>query len=213
MELYLWWAAGLPKLGRVLYFVVTSPLAIWVLRRLFAKMSLTRESLGLTTRGVGLHCLVLGPLTVLLTVACFALVEGSEALWLHFLKRALLYPFWGLLQHALLLGLLYPCIENIVRRRSLAVLITGLLFGALHLPNWPITAATFGLGLVFAALYSYRQTILVIAVCHGILGAGVDEVLDWNMRVGRRYILKKQKRERARLEKERALSEPIKKQD
>lgn len=125
------------------------------------------------------------------------MVEGSTALWLHFLKRALLYPVWGLLQHILLLGLLYPRIEIIVKRRSLAVLLTGFLFGALHLPNWPITIATLLIGLVFAFLYSQRRTILVIALCHGILGAGVDEILDWNMRVGRRFQIKQLKRQKA----------------
>jgi hypothetical protein len=194
IELFLWWAAALTKPGRVIYILMAAPLALWILKRPVCGPVLRARDFGLSLTGWRFHCVVLTPVTIVLVGLCFYFVEGSSALIPHFFKRAVIYPLWALLQNILVLGFLWPRLKVLVKNTGLTAVLCGLIFGLLHWPNVPITIATTLLGVLFAAVYSKHQTVLIIALCHGFLGAGVDEVLDWNLRVGRRYQLKLEKR-------------------
>ena len=106
IELFLWWVAALPKAARAIYILMAAPLAIWILKRPVCGPVLKAEDFGLSLAGWRFHCVVLTPVTIVLVGLCFYFVEGSSALIPHFLKRAVIYPLWGLLQNLLILGFL-----------------------------------------------------------------------------------------------------------
>lgn len=179
--------------------------ALWVFRKPLAGPEAGRSELclefGLNTEGLAWHALLLGPLTLIFIAAAFVSVDGSEHLVPHFLKRALIYPVWALGQNLMIYGLLWPRIHRVTESKPLSVLVTAVLFSALHWPNLFIVYATLAMGLVFASLYAFRPTILVLALCHGLIGAAADEVYDWDLSVGARYKrrqLKLERRQRAR---------------
>ncbi|HEV2762172.1 MAG TPA: CPBP family intramembrane glutamic endopeptidase [Pyrinomonadaceae bacterium] len=76
---------------------------------------------------------------------------------------------WGLMQQYVLQAFINRRAQVIWGRGWRSVLLVGALFGALHLPNPWLTAATFLGGLVWAAVYQRAPNLPALALSHGLM--------------------------------------------
>lgn len=76
---------------------------------------------------------------------------------------------WGLMQQYVLQAFINRRAQVIWGRGWRSVLLVGLLFGALHLPNPWLTAATFAGGLAWAAVYQRAPNLPALALSHGLM--------------------------------------------
>jgi hypothetical protein len=107
------------------------------------------------------------------TFVCAALGwwRGTLAVDLHLVFPLVLYPVWGLTQQFLVLGLFAHNLDALGLRRPLVLVLTALGFGAVHVPDWPLCAATAVLGSVVACLFFRHRNLWPLGVAHGVLGA------------------------------------------
>lgn len=184
IELFSWWVVRFEKPWRIAFFITSGLVGLPIVFGRIGGARMSREDWGVARAGLATHALILTPVTAAVIAFCFATTEGLDYKTGPFLKRAAIYPAWAYAQNLLVLGVLGARLRLLVSSYWLRSLILGLLFAALHVPNWKLTAATLVLGLGFSFLYHWRSTLIVIAVCHGLLGACADELLDWNLRTG-----------------------------
>ncbi len=77
--------------------------------------------------------------------------------------------FWGLLQQYALQGFINRRAQLIWGRGPSSVLVVAAMFALLHLPNPPLTFATFLGGVVWAAVYQRVPNLLALAVSHSLM--------------------------------------------
>jgi uncharacterized protein len=87
--------------------------------------------------------------------------------WILFL----LYPVWSLIQQFVLQALLAANLERLGVARIVVVPVAALLFGAAHLPDWPLAALCAAAGVAWTALYLRRRHLPLLALSHAWLGA------------------------------------------
>ena len=106
-------------------------------------------------------------------LAWLASRSGSLPVHWHMLPLLLLYPLWGLFQQLMVQGILVrPLALGVapVLSRGTAVGVAAVLFGAVHLPDTPLAAATAVMGLVFTPLYLRWGNLWPLGLFHGWLG-------------------------------------------
>lgn len=184
IELFSWWVVRFEKPWRLTFFALSGLAGLPIVFGKVGGRRMSAEDWGVARDGLAAHGLILLPITAAVMGLCFAITEGLEARMGPFLKRAMLYPVWAYAQNLLVLGVLGARLRLLISSYWWRSLLLGLLFAALHVPNWKLTAATLVLGLGFSFLYHWRSTLIIIALCHGLLGACADELLDWNLRTG-----------------------------
>jgi membrane protease YdiL (CAAX protease family) len=89
-----------------------------------------------------------------------------EALWIF-----LLYPAWGLVQQFVVQALLAVNIQKLGARPLVVVLLTALLFGVAHAPDWLLAALCAAAGLLWTPLFLRYRSLYPIAASHAWLGA------------------------------------------
>jgi hypothetical protein len=104
------------------------------------------------------------------------------------------YILWGILQQSLLLGYLNTRIRRGVPHagrtccsgRILTAGLTGIAFGGLHLPAWPLVVLTFLGGSVFGWLFQKdcHRNLFVMGAAHGVVGTLAATTLGLSMQVG-----------------------------
>lgn len=184
---YSWLACSWSLPVRLVYVLSGGVIAVMLVLSPVGGHRLRWQDWGLGWEGMAAHALALLLPIVVLTFACAAIAPDPEETIAALVVRAFGYLPWALLQNAFVLCLVGNRLLLLLQSQRSATWTTGLLFGFLHLPNPELTAATTVLGLLFAALFSWRRCILVIALSHALLGAMADDILDWNLRVGERY--------------------------
>ena len=86
----------------------------------------------------------------------------------------LLYPIWGVVQQLLVQGMVAANLTAAADPLGSPWAVTpvaAVLFGAVHVPNRRLTAATFALGLAFTPLYLRHGNLWPLGLYHGGLGA------------------------------------------
>jgi hypothetical protein len=84
-----------------------------------------------------------------------------------------LYPLWGLVQQLLVQGIF---VRSVVATGTglwpelIATVLAALLFGAVHLPDIRLAAATCALGIVFTLIYLRWRNLWPLGLYHGWLG-------------------------------------------
>ena len=84
-----------------------------------------------------------------------------------------LYPVWGTVQQLLVQGIFDRAMANVgapMSREVLVVLSAALLFGAVHLPDMKLAAATCVLGVAFTVIYLRWRNLWPLGLYHGWLG-------------------------------------------
>lgn len=104
------------------------------------------------------------------------------------------YPLWAVLQQAMLLIAIVPRTLLISRNRiGIAVLLAGMAFALLHLPNFSLMLATTAGGALWAALGLRHRALLPLAASHAALGLWLTQIPPtWLLRsaeVGGRFLM------------------------
>lgn len=98
------------------------------------------------------------------------LARPTPARMLHLAPLLVLYPAWGLVQQALVQGLVAGNLRALGVRPALTTLASAATFGAVHAPSPGLAAGTFGMGLAFTPLFLRRGNVWPLGLYHGWLG-------------------------------------------
>jgi membrane protease YdiL (CAAX protease family) len=82
----------------------------------------------------------------------------------------LVYPIWSLFQQLFVQSLLAANFVRLGVRRSSTVLITALLFGAVHLPDVPLALLCTLAGAFWTVCFLRVPNLLPLALAHGWIG-------------------------------------------
>lgn len=137
-------------------------------RELPAEWGLTAAGLRPTFVAASLAALV-----VAAAMAAIASRNGHVALHPHMLPLLVLYPVWGLFQQLLVQGIVVRPLalgDPPVASRTFTVALAAALFGAIHLPDLTLAAATAGMGIVFTPIYLRWRNLWPLGLFHGWLG-------------------------------------------
>ncbi|HEY6292455.1 MAG TPA: CPBP family intramembrane glutamic endopeptidase [Terriglobia bacterium] len=101
------------------------------------------------------------------------------------------YGFWCLCQQYLVQSYFHNRLMSVIRNRHLSSLLVAVMFGAAHLPNPVLTAATTLGGFIFSEVFARHRNIWPLALAQtagGFLVAAITPAgLIHNMRVGPGY--------------------------
>ena len=130
------------------------------------ELGLTGGDLGRAARDVALLSAGAG-----LGMAAYGAANGSLRLDRTLVPLLVLYPVWGITQQTLVQGFLTRHLDAAGLPVSAVVPVSAAAFGVVHVPNWPLTAATTAMGGAFAPLYLRDGAVVPLGVAHGVLGA------------------------------------------
>jgi uncharacterized protein len=82
-----------------------------------------------------------------------------------------IYPVWGIAQQFMLQAMVVRNLRGRLGSAAATTAVAALLFGAVHLPDLVLSAATLLLGIVFVPLFLRYRNVLPLGVVHGWLGA------------------------------------------
>jgi len=99
--------------------------------------------------------------------------------------------FWALFQQYALQAFINRRAQVVFGKGTKSIVLVGLVFGLLHLPNPPLSALTLIGGVVWAAIYQRRPNLYALALSHAIvsltLALCLTQDLVYNLRVGWKY--------------------------
>ena len=112
----------------------------------------------------------------ILSVAAFFVVgyfQHTINLTWHIIPILLLYPLWGIVQQFLMIGLVagnLNDLKNTTINKYLIILLTAVLFSAVHYPTIWLVIGTFILALLYGFIYLKSRNVYVLGIFHGWLG-------------------------------------------
>jgi membrane protease YdiL (CAAX protease family) len=104
-------------------------------------------------------------------MAAVGAAQGTLDLDADFLPLFVLYPLWGVVQQTLVQGFVTRHLAAAGISPWAVAPASAVAFGAVHLPNWKLTAATTVLGAAYAPLYLRHRNVWPLGLYHGVLGA------------------------------------------
>ncbi len=140
---------------------------------------------GFRRDNVGKVARIVWPFVVLALVAfgVIGVAQGTINLTWHILPILITYPLWGVIQQFLLVGLVAGNLQDLDKPRlkePVIILLSAVLFAAVHYPNRWLMAGTFVLALFYGYVHLRERNLYVLGALHGWLGA-----LFYYMVVGR----------------------------
>ena len=127
-------------------------------------------------------------LLILMAVAYFSHFSIVIAPWRH---RFLALPLWALFQQYALNGFINRRAQIAFGRGLPSIIIAGLAFGLVHLPNPLLAVLTLAGGVIWAAVYQRQPNLFALALSHTVVSITLaltvpTKVLD-GLRVGFKY--------------------------
>jgi membrane protease YdiL (CAAX protease family) len=99
--------------------------------------------------------------------------QGTINITWHIIPILILYPIWGTIQQFLLIALTAGNLQDMKGQKlnkGIIILLSALLFGAIHYPFIWLMIATFILALFYGWIYLSERNIYVLGLFHGWLG-------------------------------------------
>jgi hypothetical protein len=131
----------------------------------------------------------LGSVVVILTLGW--ILSGSTLVLRPWRDHLLLLPVWALIQQYALQGFINRRLQMGLGTTFRVTLLTGVLFGLLHLPNPLLSILTFVGGLLWAHVYQRQPNLFALGISHAIASLTLALAIPPNvingLRVGFRY--------------------------
>lgn len=106
-------------------------------------------------------------------------------------SRFLLLPLWGLFQQYVLNGFINRRAQIALGQGAKSVLLVGIVFSLLHLPNPLFGLLTLIGGIIWAATYQRQPNLVALALSHSLVSIALALILPGNvlngLRVGFKY--------------------------
>jgi len=131
-----------------------------------AGWGMQRAGLGPCARAAAIACVVGA-----LACAAIGLGRGTFVIDAHLVPLLAVYPLWGWIQQLLVLGIAVGNLERFGAPPPVVVLVGGVGFAVVHVPDWPLCGATLLLGLCCCVLFLRWRNLWPLGVLHGWLGA------------------------------------------
>jgi len=110
--------------------------------------------------------------SIFLTII-YGIISNTFVTNINLIPVLLLYPFWGLVQQFIITGLIAQNLQNIEfvhLKKNHIIIITSLLFGLAHAPNFFLMLFSFMMELVFLIVYNKFNNIWALGIVHGWAG-------------------------------------------
>jgi membrane protease YdiL (CAAX protease family) len=116
------------------------------------------------------------PFGILAVITFFGVgfYKGTLNINWHIIPILILYPIWGTIQQFLLIALTAGNLQDINGQKlnkGFIILLSAILFGAIHYPFIWLMLATFALAIFYGWIYLGERNIYVLGVFHGWLGS------------------------------------------
>lgn len=102
--------------------------------------------------------------------AAYAVIAGDPLVNRNLALILLLYPAWGLIQQFLVVALLADNLMALARERTpefVVVMVSALVFSAVHVPETELMIATFFLGTATTLIFFRTRNLWMIGLLHG----------------------------------------------
>lgn len=103
-------------------------------------------------------------------MAAVGAARGTLDVDVDLLPLLALYPAWGVVQQTLVQGFVTRHLDAVGLSPWAVTPISAVAFGAVHVPNWQLTAATTALGAAYAPLWLRHRNVWPLGLYHGWLG-------------------------------------------
>ena len=112
------------------------------------------------------------PFGLFAVAACTAigLYQGTINITWHIIPILILYPVWGVIQQFLLIALTAGNMQDLQWNKTFSIVISALLFGAIHYPFPWLMLGSFVLALFYGFIYLRERNLYVLGLFHGWLG-------------------------------------------
>lgn len=113
----------------------------------------------------------------LTSIALFIIIghfQNTLNLTWHLIPILLIYPIWGIVQQFLVIGLVAGNLNDHTTlnfNKINILLLTAILFGAIHYPSIWLMVGTFVLAIVYGYIYLKIKNLWTLGIVHGWLGA------------------------------------------
>ncbi len=127
------------------------------------------------------------PITMIgvLVIELLGYLTDSLVLKPGLLMALVIYPLWALLQDAIVFIFVLPRAEIALGR--FGSVYTWVLFSVIHLPSFTLTLGSLVLIMVLTRNWRRHNSLIALAVAHGILGAVSNKTLSISMRIGKAW--------------------------
>lgn len=156
-------------------FIVTVMLGWIVYIFIRSRKSGTLAHWGFRMNNFGKAVRVLLPFAVAAIVSFFVIghLQGTINLSWHIFPVLILYPLWGTIQQFLVIALVAGNLRDMNKNQLsplLIILLTAILFGAVHYPFYWLMAGTFALALLYGWVFLRVRNVFALGLFHGWLG-------------------------------------------